>query len=640
MIRQYGLFIILITMVLLAVSCKRYKDPEALYLGTSQQFESLDSIIAEMSATSYIHGFTNRGLIRFDHEWKITTNICKELPTFENGLAVKYVRNNVLLIKGDGKYKATLDEGKLSQELVEDWNMKLQPYRVVLAADSPVEKTESGWKIKDSGFLEYQVTTNKDGGLEVRGTTNCVKMTFEIKDTAGWGDGSPVIVDDFILTWNVGRDEMVRVGARENYTDILEIEKLSDKKFVVHKKKIDYQYNRLTEDWFKPMPSHIMGNILDKKLDSPEAYEKRTPYTNDPTNPGLYNGPYVVKELELGSHLILERNPHFYGTPAKIKRIIICLIEDTSTLEAYLLSGTIDYIPGEVGNLSLDQGISFEKRHSTRKGYDVVYKSGLIYEHIDMAHENPMFQDRRVRRALMHGMNRKAIIDQVFEGKLTMAHTNISPLDSVYWDEIMKYKYDPEKANKLLEEAGWKMKEDGFRYKNGKMFQFTFMTTAGNKTRELVQQVLQADWRKLGMRVDIKNEPARVYFGKTVKQGSYTGLALFAWISSPENVPKTTMHSINIPSAENGYNGQNSGKYNNPEMDTALVDCELELEFDKRFEHWKKLQKIYAEEVPVLPLYFRADVFILPKWLKNVNPTGNQYASSYDAEKWEIVGRP
>ena len=90
------------------------------------------------------------------------------------------------------------------------------------------------------------------------------------------------------------------------------------------------------------------------------------------------------------------------------------------------------------------------------------------------------------------------------------------------------------------------------------------MTTAGNRTRELIQQVAQGQWRQLGIETVIRNEPARVFFGETTTKRRFTGLALFAWISSPENVPRTTLHSQEIPSEANGWSGQNFTGYRNP----------------------------------------------------------------------------
>ena len=114
-------------------------------------------------------------------------------------------------------------------------------------------------------------------------------------------------------------------------------------------------------------------------------------------------------------------------------------------------------------------------------------------------------------------------------------------------------------------------------------------------------------------------------------------MAMFAWISAPESVPRTTLHSTYIPTAENSYAGQNYTGYVSPEMDKLIDEVEVELDRDKRKIIWTKIQQIYASDLPALPLYFRADAFILPKWLKGVRPTGHQYPSSLEIETWHAA---
>jgi peptide/nickel transport system substrate-binding protein len=148
--------------------------------------------------------------------------------------------------------------------------------------------------------------------------------------------------------------------------------------------------------------------------------------------------------------------------------------------------------------------------------------------------------------------------------------------------------------------------------------------------------VLQTQWKAIGVDVRIKNEPARVLFGETISKRKFTGLTLFAWLSSPENVPHTTLHSTMVPTEANGWAGQNYANYRNPELDD-LMDClEIELDRGKREQMWHRLQAIYAEDLPDLPLYFRAQAYIMPKWLKGVRPTGHQYHSSLWVEQWRI----
>ena len=165
------------------------------------------------------------------------------------------------------------------------------------------------------------------------------------------------------------------------------------------------------------------------------------------------------------------------------------------------------------------------------------------------------------------------------------------------------------------------------------------MTTAGNRTRELVEQVLQSQWKALGIDVRIRNEPARVFFGQTVTERKFTGLAMYAWISAPESVPRTTLHSDHIPTKDNNFAGQNYTGFNNAEMDALLEAIEVELDRTKRKKLWRRMQEIYASELPVIPLYFRAEPYILPKGLSGLVPTGHQDPSTLWVENWRMEGR-
>ncbi len=113
-------------------------------------------------------------------------------------------------------------------------------------------------------------------------------------------------------------------------------------------------------------------------------------------------------------------------------------------------------------------------------------------------------------------------------------------------------------------------------------------------------------------------------------------MAMFAWISSPENVPRTTLHSEQVPSAANGWGGQNFTGFADPRMDEILDAIEIELDRDKRKELWRRIQSIYAEELPALPLFWRAQAFIFPKWLTGVTPTGHMGQSTLWVEDWRV----
>jgi peptide/nickel transport system substrate-binding protein len=105
-------------------------------------------------------------------------------------------------------------------------------------------------------------------------------------------------------------------------------------------------------------------------------------------------------------------------------------------------------------------------------------------------------------------------------------------------------------------------------------------------------------------------------------------------VSGPDTPPRGTLHSQEVPSAANNWAGQNYPGFRNADMDKLLDQFDSELELSKRKVLAAEMQRIYVEELPVLPLYFRADPFIFPKWLKGVVPTGQSDGSTLWIEQW------
>lgn len=543
-------FGVLLSLALLAAAPARAAKDE-LVIGITQYPSSYHPLIDSMMAKTYVLGMTMRAFTTYDADWKLVCQLCTQLPTVENGLAVP----------------ETAPDGKPG-----------------------------------------------------------IAITYTIQPKATWGDGTPVTTQDVLFTWEVGRHPQSGVASIETFRTIHKIDVKDDKTFTLHLDKLDFDYNAINS--FELIPAHVDR----PHFSDPVAYKERTAFNTDTTNPGLYFGPYRIASLVSGSHIVLEPNPTWWGEPPAFKRITVRVIENTAALEANLLSGSLDMIAGELG-FSIDQTIAFEKRHGEK--FNVIYQPGLIYEHIDFNLSNPILADVRVRRALIHGIDRQGMVARLFDGKQSVAHTSVNPLDWVYDPTVSGYAYDPARAGALLDAAGWATKRNGIRQNAaGEPLRLEIMTTAGNRSRELVQQVLQSQWKALGVDVRIRNEPARVFFGQTVNERRFTAMAMFAWISAPESVPRSTLHSDHIPSAANNWAGQNYTGYSNPEMDRLVEDIAVELNRDKRRALWQQLQRLYAEDAPTIPLYFRSDPYVLPKWLSGLRPTGHQDPSTQWVETW------
>lgn len=455
-----------------------------------------------------------------------------------------------------------------------------------------------------------------------------VDLTYTIRPDAKWGDGTPVTTRDVQFTYEVGRDPRSSIGNAELYRRITRINGVDDKTFTMHVDKLTFDFAAIND--FVLLPAHLERDAFA----DPAQYRVRTRYSTDPTNPGLYNGPYRISEFSAGSHILLTPNPQWVGPAAPFKQIAVRAIENTAALEANLLSGGIDMIAGELG-LPLDEALAFEKRHAD--AYQIVYKPGLAYEHVDLNLDRPSLADRKVRQALLFGLDRQAISRSLFAGRQAVADTFMNPLDAGYTKDTAHYPYDPARAQALLDEAGWKTGAGGIRANAaGQRLSFELTTTAGNRSRELVEQVLQSQWRKIGVEARIRNEPARVLFGETLRHRKFD-TAMYAWISAPENVPRSSLHSTEIPDEANAFAGQNVAGFHNPEMDRLIDALEIELDREKRNQLWAEAQRLYADQLPSLPLYFRSDAFILPKWLGGIRPTGNQYPTSLWVTDWKAA---
>ncbi len=489
----------------------------------------------------------------------------------------------------------------------------------------PVTAYDADWKLVCLVCTELPTIENgKARVIDLADGKKGMEIDVELRDMR-WGDGTPVSAKDVAFTLEVGQHPLSGVASSEGYKRIIKLDVKDDRRFTMTIDRVTFDYNSIG---LQLLPAHIEKPIFDA---NPAEYRNRTAYDTQSTNPALAFGPFRLTEIVPGSRVVLEQNPTWTGEKPHFKRITVRIIENTAALEANLLSGSVDYVLGELG-LSLDQAIAFEKRHKDK--YDVVYKPALIWEHIDVNLDNKLLADRRVRQALLLAIDRRAISEKLFEGKQPIAHGQISELDPMFSPAARQYGYDPAAARKLLEEAGFSMLRNNVRHNAaGEKLSIELGTTAGNRVRELVAQVIQSQLRQVGIEVRLKAEPPRIFFDAMGKR-TYSGLGMYAWVQRPEGVPRSSLHSKEIPSAANGWSGQNYPGYANPEMDKALDAAERELDVARRRDLFAEIQKLAAEDLPSLPLFFRVDPFVIPKPLKGVTPTGTLNSSTLWVEQW------
>lgn len=473
-----------------------------------------------------------------------------------------------------------------------------------------VQRDSTTWKLFPQGVT--YLPSLKDGTWKLDGD----KMTLVWKVKArNWSDGKPVTCGDYVFGNSVARNELVPVIVRDLTNRIANVlcTKGADGLDITVNWKERYAFANVGVTEYGAMPRHVLERYY---RENPSKLNE-SPYGNDPKFT-VGDGAYKLVEWRKGSSMTVESiaNHPIFGTP-KIRRITWRFIPDTNALVANMLSGAIDTI--STTGITFDQAVQLDRQSGGR--FKVYFEPGLIWEHIDLNLDNPLLQDVRVRRALVHGINREAISQQLFEGKQPVANTYLPPRHPGYTDAVQKYPYDPARARALLQEAGFTPGPDGImRNAAGQRLSFELNTTAGNRVREQVEQIIQQNLKDVGIEITIQNYPARVYFGEITNQRKYKALAMYAWIMSPISDCDQLYTTDGIPTQSNGWAGQNYPGYKNADMDRACKAGSREVDEAKRNQLLNDSAKIFSRDLPAIPLYFRVGVAAAKTGLQNFLP--------------------
>ena len=452
---------------------------------------------------------------------------------------------------------------------------------------------DASWK--NSCLICAELPTIENGLAKIEDRPDGKKgmaVTIKLKPDLKWGDGEKVTAKDLAFTWKLARDPKTGFSNTHPWTRADKVDVVDDTTAVLHLDKVLSSYN----EWDQILPEHIEGPIYDKAQASGD-YIKETAYARAPTTPGLYDGPYIVTGYTSGAQIVMEPNPYWAGTKPGFKRIVLKLIENTAALQANLLSGDVDMVAGEGVGLTIDQVLELQKQHPDQFTY--IFKPSLTYEHIDLKVGNPILADLRVRQALVYAADRKTLVDKLFEGMQPVADTWVNPLSADFASEIQHYPYDLAKAKALLAEAGWKPGADGIcRNDKGERLSLEYSTTAGNRLRELQQQVLQIQWKAACIEVTIKNEPARTFFGETLKKRALRGAGHVCLVEQCERIAEPHLVLGADPDRGQQLRRLELHRLFEPADGQPIDAAEQELDPAKQKAIWADMQEIYAKELP------------------------------------------
>ncbi|MDR7518494.1 MAG: peptide ABC transporter substrate-binding protein [Armatimonadota bacterium] len=474
-------------------------------------------------------------------------------------------------------------------------------------------------------LLVEKLPTLKDGDWELLPNKK-MRVTWKIRRGFTWHDGRPVTALDARFSYGMLRNPRTPTLTRFilNKVDNILVPNPADPYTMVVQWNERWPFaNAIPYGFEYPLPRHV----LERQYLQDPGRLRGDPFFRAP----VANGPYRFKEWVPGSHITLEAYDRWPGERPKIKTITFRFILDAVVLAANQMAGSVDAT--EINNFGIDQMVEIERRNPNVAAH---YTEALIWERIEFNNDDEWLKDKRVRWAIAHAIDRETIVRTLFQGKQPVAHAWLPPRHPGSNPNVKKYAYDPARARALLAEAGFTMGPDGIlRDPRGRRFEMTFMTTAGNAPREQTQQIIKEQLKAVGIEIRIDNRPASVFFGTIVPRRQFPHLAEWATLYTPEVMPFTEFHSSQIPSAANNWEGSNRRGWRHAEVDRLAEQIGQELDEAKRVEMMRRLQDIFVEELPGLPMYFRLHLTTSVKALKNVKPTGlGSFYINWNSHEW------
>lgn len=459
------------------------------------------------------------------------------------------------------------------------------PLKSTLEVDRGVQYAlfDSLWRIDEQGALVPNLATEipsvENGGISADG----LRYTFKLRQDAAWHDGQPFIARDVLFSHAKIMDPAFVAGNRIGHDKVTAIEAPDD-----------YTVNLTLSEPYAPflivwmdtylIPEHLLKDVAD--LNTAE-FNSTAP---------VGTGPFTFVERVAGDYITVAANPAYHGPGPLLERVIFKYVPDLTVLFTQFKTGEVD--------VTGIQGITADNLEEAQalEGKTINLAPTAFVEFIVMNHGKPVFQDRAVREALYLGMDKANIIDTVYYGAPTPSETYLPEMSWALNPDLPAHEYNPQKAQEVLEAAGWVAGEDGIREKDGVRLSFSNSTTAGNQVREQAQQFLQQTWREIGVDMQINNMPAAVIWGDyynkseydSVMVGEHTGLG-----ADPD--ASTRFGSAYIPLQGGG--GRNTMQYKNPELDALLEQGARELDQEQRKQIYFQVQQILREDLAYLPIF-------------------------------------
>jgi peptide/nickel transport system substrate-binding protein len=483
----------------------------------------------------------------------------------------------------------------------------------------------TGTKDQDGSRLFYEPLAGWDGAGNLRpvlaesipgledGTLarDGMSVTWKIKKGVKWHDGKPLTADDAVFTWEYSRDPATATVTSGSYKDV-KVEKVDDYTVVVKfAKPTPFWADTFVASAGSIIPKHIFGDYAGAK--SREAPANLSP---------VGTGPYLFKSFKPGDMLqgVINPNYHMDNRPYFDAIEMKGGGDAVSAARAVLQTGEYDF----GWNMQVEDEILL-RLEKEGKGRVMITPSGGV-EHIQinftdpwtevdgerssLKTKHPTLQYPEVRQALSLLVDKDSVQKYIY-GRTGIATANFINNPEKFRSKNTKYEFNVDKANALLDKAGWKRGADGIREKDGKKLKFVYQTSI-NQPRQKNQAIVKQACQKAGIDIEVKAVTASVFFSSDVANPD-TYPHFYCDLQMYNNGPQAPDPEVflrqfltnEVASKANKWQGRNITRWTSEEYDKTHLAAQSELDPIKRAALLIKCNDLAVENFVVIPVVNR-----------------------------------
>ncbi len=518
-----------------------------------------------------------------NHNGRVDPVILQQIPSLENG--------------GADLHQVSVQNGTVIMDAFGNW-VSLQ----------------EGVSYRPSGCLSEDCAQMYEGDQPV--LMDELVVRFQILPEIMWSDGTPLTANDSVYSFNV---------AEQLFSNAMEVLRFTQSYLAIDVQTVEWKsipgfQGIYATNFFSPLPQHLWSSMNVDDLLTAELT----------TQSPLGWGPYIIEEWTQGDHITLRRNENYFrseeGGPL-FDHLVYRFVENGQNALDALIVGECDYVDHTA--LEIENIRQLQSENQTK----VIIKPTASYEQlifgIDSAVEDRLdiFGQKEVRKAIAMCTNRQALAEQLFLDSYDIPKSFLLPSNIHHNPNIADYKYDPEKALKLLANVGWVDFDQDVStpltalgvsgIDDGTELIFDYLIPE-DVLRQSVAESVQESLAQCGIKANLivqdweqflEPGPVGSIFGR---QFDLTQLAWSESLSSPCFLNMSNEIPGPMPGYSKGWGGANLAGYSNPEFDKACRTTKYTLpDIDENIQAHDLVQAIYAEDLPSIPLYWLPEIIAM-----------------------------